>query len=294
MLRCFKVALISALIAPLGLSAAAQDIATWHSSFGWPTSAHGAGGFSGLEVSADGQSFVTISDSSHVIFGQFERRDGALEKVVITQSSFLHDTKGRPMRGQLLDAEGLAMVDSGPFYVSFEANHRVRAFKDGSKAQEMPNSQAFTSLQNNSGLEALAIDAKGRLLAIPERSGRLDRPFPVYRLERGTWRKAYDLPRLGGFLVVGADVGPDGRLYVLEREFTGFAFRSRVRRFDITETSATNETTLFTSPPLLHGNLEGIAVWRDGQGDMRLTMIADNNFKSFQRTEFVEYSVKSQ
>lgn len=37
-----------------------------------------------------------------------------------------------------------------------------------------------------------------------------------------------------------------------------------------------------------HDNLEGLSVWQDAQG-VRLTMVSDDNFMFFQRTEFVEY-----
>jgi hypothetical protein len=44
--------------------------------------------------------------------------------------------------------------------------------------------------------------------------------------------------------------------------------------------------------PRTHDNLEGIAVWRDAEGFIRLTMISDDNGRApFQRTEFVEYRV---
>ncbi len=41
----------------------------------------------------------------------------------------------------------------------------------------------------------------------------------------------------------------------------------------------------------VHDNLEGIAVWRDDQGRMRLTMVSDDNFQFFQVSEIVEYVV---
>ena len=37
-----------------------------------------------------------------------------------------------------------------------------------------------------------------------------------------------------------------------------------------------------------HDNLEGISVWQDEQG-LRMTLISDDNFRAFQRTEIVEY-----
>ena len=97
------------------------------------------------------------------------------------------------------------------------------------------------------------------------------------------------VPSAPGFESSGADFGPDGRLYLLEREFTGFAFRSRVRRFTLSNDSVTQEETLLETPHHTHGNLEGLSVWRDAGGALRLTMISDDNFKSFLRSEFVEY-----
>lgn len=41
----------------------------------------------------------------------------------------------------------------------------------------------------------------------------------------------------------------------------------------------------------MHDNLEGISVWQDPDGRIRLTMISDDNFMVFQRTEIVEYAV---
>jgi hypothetical protein len=63
-----------------------------------------------------------------------------------------------------------------------------------------------------------------------------------------------------------------------------------VRRFDITDKSLSNETVLLETRSLQYDNLEGISVWRDGQG-IRLTMVSDDNFGMFQRTELVEYRV---
>src|SRR5690606_34680041 len=98
--------------------------------------------------------------------------------------------------------------------------------------------------------------------------------FPVFRFRNGAWDQPFTLPRRGGFLPVGADIGPDGRFYLLERELSSiFGFKSRVRRFDLSETGLTGEVTLLETASGTHDNLEGLAVWRDGAGAIRLTMI---------------------
>ena len=50
------------------------------------------------------------------------------------------------------------------------------------------------------------------------------------------------------------------------------------------------EHVLTTSLMQFH-NLEGIAVWVDGQG-IRITMVSDDNFLFVQRSELVEYRVR--
>ena len=138
----------------------------------------------------------------------------------------------------------------------------------------------------------MAIAADGTLYTLPERSGILSTPFPIFRFKDDVWDQPFSLPRRGFFLAVGADIGPDGRLYLLEREFHGLSgFASRVRRFTIGQTALTDEETVMQSLPGQHDNLEGLSVWRDPQGALRLTMISDDNQIFLQRTEIVEYRV---
>ncbi|WP_226625655.1 esterase-like activity of phytase family protein [Alloyangia pacifica] len=265
----------------------------WHDRFG---------GFSGLEVSDDGMQFTAISDRGSIVMGRFEREGesegtgtepgGRITGLSATPVEKLLGETGTRMHPDIDDAEGLAIGADGRIYVSFEGPPRIHASERYDlPATVLPKGPFYPHLQMNSGMEALAIDAQGRLLVLPERSGQLTRPFPVWRLDGDTWSHAFDLPRRGGFLAVGADIGPDGRFYLLEREFTGYAFRSRVRRFDIAGDEVRHEQTLFESAPLEHDNLEGLAVWSPAPGHIRLTMISDDNFKFFQKTQVVEYEV---
>ena len=125
---------------------------------------------------------------------------------------------------------------------------------------------------------------------MPERSGDLNRPFDIFRYSDGRWDRLYKLSRSDGFLPVGADFGPDGRLYVLERSFHGISgFANRVRSFELGSATLHDEKVLLKTLPGTHDNLEGLAVWTTDAGNLRATMISDNNFNIFQRTEFVEY-----
>lgn len=289
-----KAGLLAAALAvswTLGAPAAAPGTVQFIGSYNWPSAAHRLGGFSGLELSENGKHFTAISDRGVLLTGSFDRSGKSISGVSVGTATFLKDPKGRALKASTTDAEGLAIQPNGRTFVSFEGRHRVWAYNTQKRASLVPQHKAFKSLQGNSGIEALAVNAKGHLFAIPERSGQLTRPFPVWRFENNRWDQPFSLRRSGGFLPVGADFGPDGLLYLLEREFTGLGFRSRVRRFKLNGDTVLREETLLETGLWRHDNLEGLSVWKDQAGNIRLTMVSDDNFRKFQRTEFVEYRV---
>ena len=256
-------------------------------SYVWTMPDPAFGGWSGIEVGADGSNFLAISDRAHIVEGRLVR-DGAVIVAVEAGAILpLADGSGGTITGPRADAEGLAVDADGTRYLSFEGRDprvRVETGPDGVPVA-LPRNPAFDRYPPNASLEALAVGPDGAIWVIPERSGRLDRPFPAHRLLGGVWDVPFVIPRVGAFLVSGADIGPDGMLYILERDFTGIGFRSRVRRFAL---DGSGGEVLIETRTGLHDNLEGISVWEDAQG-IRITMISDDNFRFFQRTEIVEY-----
>jgi len=260
----------------------------------WADPAPAFGGFSAIEVDADGAGFWALSDRATLWRGQIVRDAGGQMLAAEAVAHWpLHNIEGAPLRGHETDAEGLAMAPDGGLFISFEGLTRVVLYaRPDAPSAPLPRPEAFRSMQGNSALEALAIGPDGALYTLPERSGRLDAPFPVWRFRDGIWDQPFVVPRDATWLPVGADFGPDGRLYLLERDYWGLVgFLSRVRRFELTEAGLTGGEVLIETRVRTHDNLEGISVWRDAAGALRVTMIADNNFRAFQRNEIVEYRI---
>jgi hypothetical protein len=251
-------------------------------------------GLSALHLDASGTNFVALSDRGYFVTGRLLREQGivaGIEDVVVKPVQLIN---GGKVKGHNSDSEGIAIVPNGDIYVSFEGFHRIRKYPTiDARALHVAPHPAFKTLQNNSSLEALASDRFGTLYALPERSGKEDRPFPVYRFQNGQWDDRLSIPRRGKFLVVGADFGPLGDFYVLERDFTWLGgFASRVRKFTLVDGSFQDEQVLFETSYGVHDNLEGINVWRDESNRIRITLLSDDNDSAFQRTEFVDYILK--
>ena len=279
----------------IALPGLAEPVARHLQSFTWTHDNNAFGGFSGLEIDAAGEQIWIVSDGGFLASARIVRDErGMITEVTDYFRRYMQGPDGAYVKGYLDDGEGLALDADGSIFVSFEGEHRIWRFSGvGEIAELVPPHEDFAGLQNNSALEVLAVATDGALLTLPERSGVLTRPFPVYRLNGEDWDQPFSIPRHPPFLAVGGDFGPDGRFYLLERHLEGlFGFRSRVRRFDYGDDGFTAETTLIESRGGAHDNLEGISIWLDPQERIRITMISDDNFRPFQRTEVVEYVVE--
>lgn len=264
------------------------------SSYEWSKDRKTFGGYSGITLSPDGAQFTILSDRAHVIEGTVFRHGDRIIGVrsnAISQLDF-PDTlfEDEPRR----DTEGMAEDASGRRYISMEFDNLVIVKGIDGQWSALPRHPDISRLPPNKGLEALAIDAEGSLIAIPEASDGLQSPFPVFRYCTDTgWSIPYHIARRPGLLPVGADFDPMGRLYVLERGFGGFGFFSQVRRFTLGSEGLLQGEVLLQTRTRRHDNLEGLAVWTAPDGELRLTMVSDDNFNRFQKTEFVEYAVSN-
>lgn len=233
-------------------------------------------GLSGVVVTENGAAFLAISDRNALIRGSFEREDGRLRAARVTASEPLRDSKGRGMWGPWNDAEGLTLGSQGQIYVSFENQHRVQEYGPDMQGQRLTYVPPIGDIKGNRGFEALATDPQGRLVMIMESAEGLPDSTRAFRYENDDWVGLAHLALRDGYLPSGGDFGPDGRLYVLERRIGLLGFRSRIRQIEVASEGLMDGPIVWQSRQSF-GNLEGLSLWTDAQGQIRATMVADNN-----------------
>lgn len=242
---------------------------------------------SGADAHPDGN-LIMVSD--HGVM--FEARVNLTENHLTVTRALpltLSDGKGLPKRRA--DAEGLAILPTGEAFISFERRHRIAQYNGalGVRAWAAPH---HTTLSDNGGLEALAVDARGTLWAIPETPQ--GEGFPLLTLKDGLWAQAGTLPRNGSFLPVGADFDDRGRLYVLERDFSLLRFRSRLRRITFPRSQEAQIETLFESNTGDYDNLEAVTIHKMPGGGLAALMISDDNAKFFQQTQAIYIRIQDE
>ena len=247
-----------------------------------PIAPSGFEGLSAIEMSEDGGSALILSDRGRAFAVALERSDGLSVRAISPAFDMPPDT----------DLEGLAQHPDGQFYTSTEGPAGVYLISDDNRAAALPTHPSFAGIANNRAFEALAIDKSGVLYTLPERPTSGTSLFPLYAFEGGAWRVEAQLPQSQGMMAVGADFGQDGLLYLLERGIGWQGFTSQVRRFDLRQPERKPELVLRTQPGT-HGNLEGLSLWQNAAGATILTMVADNNFLSLQRSHLVEYQLRA-
>jgi hypothetical protein len=274
-------------------SASAVPPAGFKDAFSWRMDDPRFGGFSGLEMADDGASFVALSDSGAFAKGEIIRdAEGKIQKIIAGPVQKLRITTTPHVHGKYTDSEGLAQAADGSFYVSFEGVTRVVHYPDlAGPGTDLPRPHDFLTMSENASLEALAIAPDGTLFTLAEGESS-DHKRKVFRFKDGVWNDDFSLSLHGSFLPVGADFGPDGRLYLFERDFYGIAgFANRLRRFDVTPAGLVNELILLQTPIGLYDNFEGVGIWRNPAGKMMASLISDDNFVFFLRTQIAEFEL---
>lgn len=191
------------------------------------------------------------------------------------------------------DAEGMARIGRR-LAVSFERDHRIMLLRDSGRMGGTIQLRAFEQFPSNKGLEALAGLGDGRLIALAE--SRDAGGVPVFLIDPAGEVTETRLPATGRHAVTGADLGPDGRLYLVLRDFSIMSGVSiRVMRYRLDSEGLPLAETAETLAAFEQGdgidNMEGIALTPRPGGGTWLWLLSDDNFNPLQRTLVLRFTV---
>ncbi len=188
------------------------------------------GGFSGLLVSQG--RLIAVSDKGWWLGVSLIEGDGTL-RLADARLAPMRDGEGDRYSKAGGDAEGLTRLGAR-LAVSFERDHRVMFLRDTGRMGATIQPRSFEQFRSNKGLEALASLPDGRLIVFAE--GTDDGGVPMFLVGPGGEVTEARLPRAGSHAVTGADIGPDGRLYLVLREYSMlFGVSIRVMRYRLGE-----------------------------------------------------------
>lgn len=254
------------------------------------------GGFSGLDVR--GGMLTMINDRGYWFHGRLTGDEKVLDSA--TLEPFALSDKEMARTKVDLDAEDITYTAPGGYLVSFEQNHRVSRVEDRNSPEVVLPALSgvlFDVLPNNGGIEALTLDAAGRIIAIAER-GRQKGLALGWRLEAGGEPSPFFVPAPKNHAPTSAALLPDGDIILTTRRYSVVDGNSiKILRLDADTIGpgsiALVEEVAHLAPPLSVDNIEGIAVTRNTDGSTRLWLVSDDNFNSRQRTLLMVFDLAS-
>jgi hypothetical protein len=268
------------------------------------------GGLSGLEA-VDADMLLALTDEGGLVEIALGRdADGA--PTARCRFRALEDALGEPLADkQLADAEGLALLAPDLVAASFERAHRVAFFRLGETAREDGAAVSFADkagLDDNLGIEALALMPSGELLAGAESPTVVLRPHPVWRLAptgdparpfEPPGAVAFEIATEPSFGLVGFEATPRGNLLALERFYAeGIGNRIRIGWLPGSDVGGGDRLVrglelarLAPDGALAVDNFEGIASLDAGGGMTTVWIVSDDNFNASQQTLLYRFSL---
>jgi hypothetical protein len=267
------------------------------------------GGLSGLGFTGPDGKLVMVSDRGNFVTGQLIYDEvGRPLSLVGVDISPIQNSKGADLpRAFARDAEALTLIeradDSSVVRVGFENLTRVADFAvengvPSGPAREVIIPDWLTGTRTNESLEAVCVapapsPIAGSTLLLTEGVttgdgahsawllGKNDKGPLSYRSGSGT------SPTDCAFL-------PNGDLLVLERgvSLVNFATRLvRIRATDVKPGTEMQGEVLFEGIGGDLDNMEGLAVHQTPAGQIRITLVSDNNFNEWERNLLLEFSL---
>lgn len=265
------------------------------------------GGLSGFRFLDDaGQKFVAVSDFGYLLTGQMARDEAD------RPSHWTYGTIARlPNRDGIfddekstVDAEAIEIVD-GHALIAFERFHRIQRYNLNQglpqpMAARFPHPIPSWEIRANEGFEALLKSnvnsaLGGALVVFTE--GSINKAGNIFAaVLSGARQGVFFVQKRDDFKITDAVSLPDGNILLLERRFDmrrGVAMRLRKILASDIKPNATidGDVVLDADFAFQIDNMEGMDLWRDKEGRLRLGLISDDNRSFLQRSLYLEFII---
>lgn len=267
------------------------------------------GGWSGLVVSDDGQSLLSVSDAGTWLKADLTYAGDRVTGLVNVRIGPLKARDGKTLRKRRdRDAESIVLetgtLERGTLLMAFEQNDRIGRFPLTPKGVGAPTEYLTmppeAKAMRMDGFESVAVvrggPAKGAIVAIAEAAD------PSLASTAWLWTKGkparLSITGAGGFNVTDVKSLDSGDLLLLERRFRwteGVKMRLSLVPGSALKAGASIAREVLAEADLGQeiDNMEGLAVHKNARGETILTLISDDNFnKLFQRTVLLQFAFR--
>jgi hypothetical protein len=270
------------------------------------------GGLSSIAIAGDGGEILAVSDRGLWFRAKLEYVDGRLSGIAEAELAPIRNDKGGITKGKVRnDAEAVALwepgIIAGKVIVGYESRPRAGIFdlkRSGFAApfRDLKLPKAVSKGPGNHELEAVGRFPKGALagalIAISE-----DNRDAAGDIRAWVWggRKSFEftIKPFEDYLITDLAFLPDGNILTIERSFSSSSFPGMAIReissADIIAGGAVAPREVFSGrlPFYLIDNMEGIAVFETPDGETRITVVSDNNYRTdLQRTLLLQFALK--
>lgn len=260
------------------------------------------GGWSALQLNADGSRVLAVSDSADWMTAELRWNDeGAPVSVSAITIAPILGRNGQTLTGEAADSETIADLGDGHYAVSFERQHRINTYNLGAdwsgigtvSGNAFPAPSGVETLPNNGGLEGLTTLPGGYLLAAVEYPAAETAPRTFWLEDGQTWIPV----RVAGDASYGVTAlhAHGDHVYILARFWRrGMGNRIRLMRLPIIALGPDRIAVPELLGTLEAGksvdNFEGLHVF-DRDGETVLVILSDDNFNDDQRTLLMAFTV---
>lgn len=262
------------------------------------------GAMSAIRLASDRRRFLGVMDTGFWYAGRLVRdQDGRMIEVEDFSVSPVLDADGNASDAKWkVDAEGL-VVRGTQALVSFERRHRVDIYSADSPGNSKPTGTLPLLIpqgefRGNRGLETIAVSPQnsqlaGAVIAVSERS--LNSSGDLFAaILSGPSKGVFFVKRDPPYDVTDGDFLPNGDLLLLERRFSiAQGIGMRIRRIDGSRLAAGNlvdgEVVLEADYRYQIDNMEGLDVSVNGDGEIFVTLVSDDNHSILQRNLLLEF-----